>query len=310
MSKEPLVSIIMNCFNGEQYIKQAIDSIYAQTYSNWEVIFWDNASTDQSYNIASSYDSKIIKFRCETNISLGAARQRAIEHAKGEWLAFLDVDDIWLPEKLKLQMAGLVESDYLISYGGIKEVDKDLNLIRELPPKWETGSQLKSQLLYFEINLVTSMVNRHKLMQLGLNFDPEMQASEEYNLYMRLLPHGSVYVCQDIIALYRVYSESLTYEKIDRLAEERRITLNELALSIPLLKEENEFKIAKRQSDYYEACSHMSRKNFAAARRLMWRHASSPVFTALFALSFFPAIWNFCHNPTVKKKLTGIMRLH
>ena len=102
--------------------------------------------------------------------------------------------------------------------------------------------QLKSQLLS-EINLVTSMVNRHKLMPLGLNFDPEMQASEEYNLYMRLLPHGSVYVCQDIIALYRVYSESLTYSKIDRLAEERRITLNELALSIPSLKDETDLRL-------------------------------------------------------------------
>ena len=63
MSEQPLVSIIMNCFNGERYLREAIDSIYAQTYSNWEVIFWDNASIDSSYKIASSYDSKIKLFK-------------------------------------------------------------------------------------------------------------------------------------------------------------------------------------------------------------------------------------------------------
>lgn len=309
MSKQPLVSIIMNCYNGEQYIKQAIDSIYAQTYSNWEVIFWDNASTDDSYNIASSYDSKIIKFRSETNVSLGEARNKAVEHAKGDWLAFLDVDDIWLPKKLELQLAGLTTGDYLLSYGGINEVDKELNVIRELPPKWKTGFQLKSQLLNFEINLVSSMVNRKKLMQLGLNFDPEMQASEEYNLYMRLLPHGSVYVCQDIIALYRVYGESLTYEKIDRLAEERRITLTELASSMPSLSDTVEFMVAKRQADYYEACMLMDQKRFSFARRLLWQHVSSPVFVALYVLSFFSTTWKFCHNPVIKRKLTRFFQL-
>ena len=70
------------------------------------------------------------------------AREKAVARANGDWLAFLDVDDIWLPEKLELQLAGLVENDYLISYGGIKEVDKDLNLIGELPPKWETDFNL------------------------------------------------------------------------------------------------------------------------------------------------------------------------
>ena len=309
MSKQPLVSIIMNCYNGEQYIKQAIDSIYGQTYSNWEVIFWDNASTDGSCHVASSYDSKVKIFRSAINVSLGAARQKAIESAKGDWLAFLDVDDIWLPKKLELQLAGLSTGDHILSYGGIKEVDKELNVIRELPPKWRTGFQLKSQLLNFEINLVSSMVNRHKLMQLGLNFDPEMQASEEYNLYMRLLPHGSVYVCQDIIALYRVYSESLTYEKIDRFALERRITLTKLASSLPSLSDTVEFKVATRQANYYEACMLINQKKFAFARRLLWKHVSSPIFAALYVLSFFPITWKFCHNPVVKRKLTRLLRL-
>ena len=136
MSKQPLVSIIMNCFNGEQYIKEAINSVYAQTYSNWEIIFWDNASSDNSNEIAASYDAKIKLFKSEETASLGEARSRAIKNANGDWLAFLDVDDIWLPKKLEYQMLGLINSNHILSYCGITEVDQDLNIIRNLPPRW------------------------------------------------------------------------------------------------------------------------------------------------------------------------------
>ena len=310
MSKQPFVSIIMNCFNGEKYIKQAIESIYAQTYLDWEVIFWDNASTDESCNIAGSFDSKIRIFKSKTHTSLGDARNKAVEHASGEWLAFLDVDDVWLPKKLETQLAGLATGDYLLSYGGIKEVDKNLKVIRELTPKWETGFQLRSQLLYFEINLVSSMVNRRKLVELGLSFDPQMQASEEYNLYIRLMPHGLVYVVKETIALYRVYSDSLTYQKSDRLAIERRSTLNELARSLPSVMDMNEFKVATRQADYYDACYMMSKRKFAKARILIRKHASSPIFLLLYLLAFAPYLWKICHNPVTKKKLTSLIGFH
>ena len=300
----------MNCFNGEQFIRDAIESIYAQTYLDWEVIFWDNASTDDSCIIASSYDTKIKIFKSKINTSLGEARSNAVKKASGKWLAFLDVDDVWLPNKLETQLAGLATGDYLLSYGGINEVDKDLNFIRALLPRWETGLQLKSQLLYFEINLVSSMINRHKLKELDLNFEPEMQASEEYNLYMRLLPHGLVYVCKDIIALYRVHNGSLTYEKIDRLALERRYTLAELVKSCPSVVNMHEFKVANRQADYYEACALMDKKEFKIARGLIRKHISSLIFFALYLLTYFPVVWRFCHNPVQKKKLTSFLGLN
>ncbi len=310
MLNEPLVSIIMNCYNGESFLREAIDSVVSQTYSNWEIIFWDNASIDNSYVIAKSYGVKVRCFRAGHNTSLGEARVKAVEQATGDWLAFLDVDDVWLPRKLELQLDGLATGDYLLSYGGINEVDKELNVVRELRPRWKSGLQLSSQLLYFEINLVTSMVDRKKLLQLGLNFDPSMQASEEYNLYMRLLPHGAVYVCDEIIALYRVHGESLTYQKIDRLALERRLTLSALEASAPLVSNMDEFVIATRQADYYEACALMHKKYFSAARALIIKHTLSPLFAGLYALTFIPSLWRFCHNPLVKKRLSTLLGLN
>ena len=101
---QPLVSVIMNCYNGEKYLREAIDSVYAQTYKNWEIIFWDNASTDTSAEITNTYDSKLRYFKGEKTIALGAARNKALEKCSGEYISFLDVDDMWIEEKLELQV--------------------------------------------------------------------------------------------------------------------------------------------------------------------------------------------------------------
>ena len=75
---KPLVSIIMNCYNSDHFLREAIESVYDQTYSNWEIIFWDNASTDSSPEIAKSYDDRLKYFRNNTTTNLGMARKLAI----------------------------------------------------------------------------------------------------------------------------------------------------------------------------------------------------------------------------------------
>ena len=104
------VSVIMNCLNCSKYLREAIDSVYAQTYKNWEIIFWDNASTDNSAEIAKSYDEKLRYFRGEKTVPLYAARNLALKQAKGKYIAFLDCDDYWLPQKLERQVE-IFESD-------------------------------------------------------------------------------------------------------------------------------------------------------------------------------------------------------
>ena len=110
---QPLVSVIMNCYNGEKYLREAIDSIYAQTYTNWEIIFWDNVSTDSSADIAKTYDKRLKYFRGKEYIPLGAARKKAIEKSSGEWIGFLDTDDLWFPNKLSMQLKEIDDNDYI-----------------------------------------------------------------------------------------------------------------------------------------------------------------------------------------------------
>ena len=110
MDKSPLVSIVMNCYNGEKFLREAINSIYDQTYQNWEIIFWDNASTDSSAEIALTYNDKLKYNISKSNTSLGRARALAVGEASGEYLAFLDCDDLWHGKKLERQIDKIINN--------------------------------------------------------------------------------------------------------------------------------------------------------------------------------------------------------
>mgnify|MGYP003956655605 CR=1 FL=1 len=102
---KPLVSILMNCYNGEKYLEESLNSVIQQTYENWELVFWDNQSCDNSAKIFKSYSDKRLKYFLAKNHSgLGEARKRAFEHLKGKFVAVLDTDDIWYPTKIEKQL--------------------------------------------------------------------------------------------------------------------------------------------------------------------------------------------------------------
>ncbi len=118
----PLVSVIMNCYNGETYLADAVKSILSQTYKNFEIIFWDNQSNDNSAFIYKGFKDKRLKYYyAKKHTSLDCARNVAIKKAKGTCISFLDTDDIWLKDKLSLQIEkfknkkiNLVYSNYYI----------------------------------------------------------------------------------------------------------------------------------------------------------------------------------------------------
>src|ERR1017187_9054542 len=115
----PLVSVIINVLNGAATLPEAVDSVLTQTFSDWELIVWDDGSSDNSGEILSGYvDGRIRYVRSEQRVALGQALQRAIDLARGEWVAFLDQDDIWLPQKLEWQMVlARGDGDIALIYG-------------------------------------------------------------------------------------------------------------------------------------------------------------------------------------------------
>ena len=98
------VSIIINCLNEEDHLRETLDSVFAQTFQDWEVVFWDNASTDGSAEIANSYGDKARYFRGSTTLPLGHARNLAFAQCQGKYVAILDADDLWLANKLERQL--------------------------------------------------------------------------------------------------------------------------------------------------------------------------------------------------------------
>ena len=136
----PVVSIIMNVRNGAATLRAAVESVLAQTYADWELIVWDDCSTDNSAAIFSEFpDSRIRYFLAPQETSLGQARDAAIRHAQGEWVAFLDQDDLWLARKLELQLALDDSSDVGLIYGRTLSFapggsERDYDLFHEFGP--------------------------------------------------------------------------------------------------------------------------------------------------------------------------------
>ena len=126
--KQPLVSIIMNCFNGELFLKDSIKSVLDQTYKNWELIFWDNKSTDKSAEIFKSFKDKRLKyFYADEHTSLYKARNLAIDKSKGDFISFLDTDDLLNQNKLELQMPYFKDEKVGVVFGNLWIIKKDIS---------------------------------------------------------------------------------------------------------------------------------------------------------------------------------------
>ena len=111
------VSVIMNFYNGEEYLNHSIRSLISQTYNNWELIFWDNHSNDNSKNIVQSFkDSRIKYFFSKKYQSLHVARNQALKKCKGNYIAFLDTDDFWDKSKLNTQLKELEKKNAVMLY--------------------------------------------------------------------------------------------------------------------------------------------------------------------------------------------------
>ena len=112
-----LVSIIMPSYNTAKFISKTIESVLEQTYKNWELLIVDDCSTDNTDEIVSKYDDdRIIYLKNKKNSGAAVSRNKALKNAKGKWIAFLDSDDLWLPEKLERQLKFMVQNNYAFTY--------------------------------------------------------------------------------------------------------------------------------------------------------------------------------------------------
>lgn len=216
MQDKPLVSILMNCFNGEKYLREAINSVYFQTYKNWEVIFVDNCSTDNSANIAKSYnDGKLKYYKTKKNLPLGAARNWGIKFIKGDFLAFLDTDDIWLNNKLEKQL-NIINKNIAFVYSPVIQINEFGQKLRRT--KINKKSDFKSLLERYDINMHSTLIN---LKLVDVSFNENLSYCPDYEFFMKIVSRGNKYSFTSVsLVKYRLHPNSLSNKSMDIQLEE------------------------------------------------------------------------------------------
>jgi len=228
----------MNCLNGAEYLREAIDSVFCQTYNNWEIVFWDNASSDESASIARGYGEKVRYFRSETTTSLGAARNKAFAQCKGEYITILDADDIWLPEKLQSQLAlfkakpelGMVFCDSIC----FDEEDVEYRLFEIVKPK--RGKVFGVLLAQNFMHTIAMMHKRKALETLPYVFDDEFTMVVDYDLSLRMAYYYDLDYVDQPLCKWRMHSGSESSRKRFLMANEMKSMFEKLCLELPSLK--------------------------------------------------------------------------
>ncbi len=218
----PLVSIIMNVRNGGAFLREALDSVMAQTFADWELIVWDDCSTDDSAKIVGQYhDQRIRYFLSPDDTPLGEARDRAIRQATGEWLAFLDQDDLWLPRKLESQMA-LAKDDVGMIYGRAVLFDSRRGNLRDYDYAHEFGPLPEGDIfatLFRDacfIAMSSAVLRRSAVAEVG-GIPDTIQVVPDYYLYIAIAHRYQARAVQQVVCRYRVHPGSMSASHQHRL---------------------------------------------------------------------------------------------
>ena len=209
---KPLVSVIVNCFNGEKYLKDCLNSILNQTYQNWEMIFWDNHSTDGSKDIFKKFNDKRFKYYLSPKHTfLYEARDLAIRESKGDFIAFCDVDDFWSKEKLEYliplfsnKKIGIVYSNQWIFNDRNKKKKKYINNIL---PKGNISSNIIRGPC---VTILTAVIRKSEYYNLTIGFNKNYQIIGDFDFFLRISKKCLFDFVQQPLVYYRLHDNNFT----------------------------------------------------------------------------------------------------
>ena len=211
-----LVSIIMPSWNTGKFIMESIQSVFAQTYEKWELLIADDHSTDNTDDIVRPFlqDARVRYLTTDKNCGAALTRNRAIREARGEWIAFLDSDDLWMPEKLEKQIAFMTEHGFNLSYTEYEKIAENghpLNVIVSGPAVVDR----KKIYRYDYIGQLTMMYNAKHF---GLIQVEDIKKNNDYAIRLQLFkkPGTEAYLLKEILAKYRIRKKSISHDKLSR----------------------------------------------------------------------------------------------
>ena len=202
-----LVSIIMPSYNTAKFIEETVNSVLNQTYTNWELIIVDDCSTDNTDEVVSQFNDERIKYiKNEKNSGAAISRNRALQEAKGKWIAFLDSDDVWLPEKLKKQIAFMEKNGYKFSYTKYEEIDensKPKNVFVSGPRKITKAGMYN----FCWQGCLTVMYDAETV---GLIQIEDLKKNNDYAMWLKVIKKADCYLLSEKLAKYRIRSGSIS----------------------------------------------------------------------------------------------------
>ncbi len=209
MNNFPKVSIIMNCLNGEKFLRDSLKSVLNQTYKNWELIFWDNLSIDNSKKILKNFKEDRFKYFCsDTFLSLYKARNNAIQKCAGEYIFFLDTDDTWVHDKIEKQVEFLQNNpDYKIVYSNyfLKDEIKNKTTKRSynlLPYGFITKKLLND----YKLGILTVCLKRSIFEK--FSFNDKYNVIGDFDFFINISLCEKIGCIQEPLAYYRIHNDN------------------------------------------------------------------------------------------------------
>ena len=221
--KKPNISVVMNCYNSDTYLAEAVQSVLDQTFKDWEIIFWDNQSTDDSAKIIKSFkDNRIHYFYAPKHTNLSEARNLAIKKTKAKWIAFLDCDDVWLPEKLDEQYKIIKDEEMKKTNLGLVYCKTTVfgKNKKESEPKWsKQGTVMPEGDIFYTyllttnfIPLLSAVIKKDVFIKTG-GIPLQYRQGEDYFLFAAVSQISSVRVVNKILCRYRVHEGNITHKQ-------------------------------------------------------------------------------------------------
>ncbi len=229
-----LVSIITPSFNASRFIAKSIESVLNQTYQNWELLITDDCSIDNSVEIIASYtnkDSRIRLFPLKSNVGAAAARNVSIKNSMGRYIAFLDSDDTWMPEKLERQIAFMQQKGYAFTcsaYDQMSERGEKQNKIIDVPQNISYHQYLRNTIIV----CLTVIIDRR---QTGDFTMPIIRSSHDMALWLLIMKRGfKCYGFNEVLATYRLVSASNSSKKIKAVQDVWKVYTKIENLAVPV----------------------------------------------------------------------------
>lgn len=201
----PLVSAVIPVYNGSNYLREAIDSVLSQTYSNIEILVIDDGSTDDTWDIIQSYGDKVRGFHKE-NGGVSSALNLGIKNMKGEWFGWLSHDDLWKPNKIDIQISSLKkDSDAMVCYSGWERINSAHDVIETMPgiylPK---GKDIRRLLVRSYLSGITMLINKQCFSEIG-EFDSTLRCVQDTKMNYLLAKNYNLCHISEVLASERIH---------------------------------------------------------------------------------------------------------